>query len=121
MFKISVQKEFSAAHKLVGYPGVCRRIHGHNWKVRAVVATHQVDEIGIGVDFTMLDDILEQTVSRLDHQLINEIEPFDQINPTAEHLAKFIFDSIKDKLPKNVKPIAVEVAESDGFVVIYEP
>jgi len=121
MFKISVIKEFPAAHKLDGYPGVCHKIHGHNWKVRTVVATDRMDDIGIAVDFKILEDLLEKIIARFDHQMLNELKPFDRKNPTAENLALYIHDSIKDELPKGVKVAAVEVAESNNYVVTYEP
>ena len=121
MFKISVEKQFSAAHRLVGYQGVCNKTHGHNWKVRVVVTTEMLDDIGISVDFKILDDLLDQVIGRLDHQFLNEIEPFEVQNPTAENLAVYIFDSIKDKLPEGVQVAAVEVTESNGYAVTYEP
>ena len=121
MFKISVKKEFSAAHKLIGYPGVCRKIHGHNWKVQVNVATGSVDELGMGIDFKVIDDLLDEVIARLDHQFLNEVAPFDKKNQTDENLAGHFNESIQDKIADSVRVASVDIAESDNYVVTFEP
>ena len=119
MFVITVKTTFSAAHQLRRYPGNCKRIHGHNWTIKACVSTKDLDSIGIGFDFRNLKQALTEIVEQYDHQLINEIPPFDQLNPTSENLAQHIFYSLKKTLPPHVKVFSVEVVESENCSVTY--
>lgn len=95
IFTIKVQTEFSAAHALRGYVGDCARIHGHNWKIQAEVSAQALDNMGIGVDFKDLKAALKEVTNILDHQYINEISPFDTINPTAENMVAWMFEKLK--------------------------
>ncbi|MBD3290268.1 6-carboxytetrahydropterin synthase QueD [candidate division KSB1 bacterium] len=119
MYKISVKTDLAAAHQLVGYNGSCRRLHGHNWKIKVQIGTHQLDEVGIGYDFRKMKQLINSIVDNYDHQFLNEIPPFDTLNPTSENLARFIYDEIKNKLPQHIEIISVEVMESDRCSVIY--
>ena len=120
MFTLSVDTTISAAHRLRDYKGSCARIHGHNWKIRLEVQSDIIDEIGIVVDFTTLGQYLQQVTGQFDHQLMNEISPFDELNPTAENLAKYIYDQVKKLLPSHIKIKKVSVWETDHYVVTYE-
>ena len=119
MYKISVETKFAAAHKLLNYEGDCVRIHGHNWVIKAQIAVQKLDSIGIGYDFKKLKQHLNNVIKKFDHQLLNEIPPFDEINPSSENLANYIFHSLKDKLAPDIKMISVEVKESEKYSVIY--
>lgn len=83
--------EFSAAHVLHGYAGACNRIHGHNFKVELEVEARAVDDIGMAIDFTLLESIAASIAQELDHRLLNEIPPFNEVNPTAENLGAFFW------------------------------
>ena len=120
MFTISVQKKFSSAHKLIDYPGVCQRIHGHNWTVLMSVVTGKLDGMGMSIDFKILTDLLGKAVERLDHQFLNDIEPFTVKNPTAENIAVYIYEEIQEKLPSHIRLKTIEVAESEDCKVVYE-
>lgn len=119
MFKISVKTELSAAHQLIGYQGSCRRIHGHNWTIKVQVSTRELNDVGIGYDFREMKRLVKDIVNSYDHQFLNEIPPFNTINPTSENLAKIIFDKVKKKVPTHIEVISVEVMESDRCSVIY--
>lgn len=119
MYKISVKTNFSAAHKLMGYQGNCERTHGHNWTVKAQIATKELDSIGIGYDFRKLKRHLDEIIGKFDHQYLNEIPPFNQSNPTSENLANYIFLSLKNILPSESQVVSVEVKESEKCSVIY--
>ncbi len=95
MFEISVEKTFSSAHFLRNYRGKCENLHGHNWVVRLTVCSKKLDNSGMVFDFSELKLILEELLLKIDHKNINEIPPFDKINPSAENLAKYIFDRAK--------------------------
>ena len=120
MYKLSVESQFSAAHRLLQYPGACKRIHGHNWKVKTQVSAAELNELGMVIDLLEMQKLLDDCLMQFDHQMINDIEPFDRINPTSENLARYIFQQIKEKLPERIKMESVEVLETDGFSVIYE-
>jgi 6-pyruvoyltetrahydropterin/6-carboxytetrahydropterin synthase len=120
MYALSVEKIISTAHRLRDYDGPCERIHGHNWKIRMDVRAASLDEIGIAVDFVVLQDILDEVAGPFDHQLLNDIPPFDALNPTAENLVKYLYDKIKVLLPKGIDLKKVTVWETDNCLVSYE-
>jgi len=119
MFKLKVESRFSAAHHLVDYPGVCQRIHGHNYRVLLTVTAAQLDGQGMIVDLMVVKGILEKCIKQFDHDLINNVPPFDRQNPTMENLAKYIYDWMKKELQQKAKVIGVELWESDDFSVEY--
>lgn len=120
MYTLSVETMISTAHRLRDYEGPCARIHGHNWQIRLEVQSADIDDVGIVMDFTTLEKYLQQVISPFDHQLINDISPFDQLNPTAENLSKYIYDRIQTLLPSQIKIKKVSVWETERFMVSYE-
>ena len=120
MFKISATATFAAAHRLWGYEGACENLHGHNWTVKATVGTAELNKIGLAYDFRSLKENLKEIIDCYDHRFLNEIPPFDKINATSENLAKFIYEALAQKLPKPIKPVSVEVGESEKYTAIYE-
>jgi 6-pyruvoyltetrahydropterin/6-carboxytetrahydropterin synthase len=95
MFEVSVTQDFSAAHKLNNYEGPCSNIHGHTWKVKVSVCSNNLNKSGMVIDFKDLKFALLTIINRYDHGYINEISPFDKINPTAEHIARVIYQELK--------------------------
>ena len=120
MYKLSVNKYIAAAHQLNEYDGPCARIHGHNWKFQIDVLAEQLDKTGITVDFNDLEKWLWQIIGPFDHQLINTVTPFDQINPTAENLVKYTFEEMKKRLPADVTLLRVSAWETENCMVAYE-
>lgn len=95
MYTLKVEGAFEAAHKIKEYPGKCARLHGHNWVVEAVVKGRELDELGMLVDFKIIKKALNETLERFDHRYLNELEPFASgVNPTAENLARIIFEEL---------------------------
>jgi len=119
MYKLNVETEFSAAHRLPEYPGVCKRVHGHNWRIRATVGAKKLEANGMAIDLVDVRELLETCVQPLDHQVLNEVPPFDQQHPTSENLARYIYDWLKKELPTPVQVIQVEVFETEKFSVTY--
>ncbi len=122
MYEISVEKHFDAAHFLRGYRGKCEAMHGHRYRVVARIRADKLDDIGLAYDFTELKRHLNDILSRFDHTCLNDITPFDRINPSAENIADTIYDELKDKL--TAEPIiltAVEAWESPQTGVTYSP
>jgi 6-pyruvoyltetrahydropterin/6-carboxytetrahydropterin synthase len=121
MYVVTVEDSFSSAHSLRGYEGKCENLHGHNWKVVVSIKGEKLNNIGILIDFKDIKSILKSVLSELDHKFLNDIPPFDKINPSAENISFFIFSKIKEKLPNNLKIQKVEVWESaNSFATYYE-
>lgn len=119
MYRIFIETTFAASHQLHGYDGPCKALHGHTWKVRVDIHTDQVDDIGISFDFKALKTITHEVIDRFDHQHINAVPPFDKLNPTAEHLSRYIHDEIKKLLPEHVKISMVTLWESENYAISY--
>jgi 6-pyruvoyltetrahydropterin/6-carboxytetrahydropterin synthase len=101
MFEVSVEETFAAGHALRGYRGKCENVHGHNYKVRVTLAGEELGSIGLLYDFKDLKDAIHSTVRKLDHQFLNDIAPFDALNPSAENLAKYFYEEITRLLAEN--------------------
>ena len=88
-----VMKEitFDAAHQLRGYDGNCANLHGHQWRVQVIAEGPVCANTGMVIDFKALKQIMKEEIEdRYDHKYINEVSPFDKINPTAENIAGVI-------------------------------
>jgi len=92
MFEVTVEDSFAAGHYLRNYRGKCENPHGHNYKVRVTLAGKELDKAGLLLDFKDLREVMRQVIDRLDHQMLNNIEPFKELNPSAENLAKYLYD-----------------------------
>ncbi len=97
IYTVSTEIRFSAAHSLREYGGDCERMHGHNWVARVYYEFERLDELGLTVDYRALKTRREQAVlPRLDHRHLNEVPPFDRMNPTSENIAAHIFALCRD-------------------------
>jgi 6-pyruvoyltetrahydropterin/6-carboxytetrahydropterin synthase len=120
MFELTVETTFSAAHQLKGYMGKCERLHGHNWKVQVHVIAEKLNEIDIAMDFHDLKRLTNEVVSTLDHTILNEIFPFTEKNPSSENIAKWVYDSLRKKIPEQtIQLSAVTVWESEDASATY--
>lgn len=123
MFEITVASYIDAAHFLRGYQGKCANIHGHSWRIEVTLSGKTLNEIGLLVDFSDIKRIVKEAADLFDHKLINDIEPFDSINPSSENLAKYFFEKIKKSLSiyRGINVVKVLVSESrDTSAVYYE-
>jgi len=119
-FTLSVEVEFAAAHQLRGYEGNCARMHGHNWKVIVEMTGQQLDDVGMLIDFKTMKHAAREAARRLDHYYLNDIPPFDEINPTAENIAVWFFDELSETLDRpNARVSGVTVWENDRSAVTY--
>jgi 6-pyruvoyltetrahydropterin/6-carboxytetrahydropterin synthase len=119
-YTLKVITGFASAHSLRGYPGECRRLHGHNWKVEVEVSASGLDELGMGIDFKDIKQAAREIAGRLDHQYLNDIEPFDTLNPTAENLAAWFFRELSQRLDnERVRVVAVTLWETERACVRY--
>lgn len=118
MFEVSVTLEFSAAHRLPDYPGPCSNIHGHTWQVSISVIGQSLNQSGMIMDFRDLKDALSNVINSYDHQLINEIPPFDKTTPTAENIAREIYRQLRSGYPE-INLSNVKVWESHSSCATY--
>ena len=116
MFEIAVEKTFAAGHALRGYKGKCENVHGHNYKVRVTLAGERLDSIGLLCDFVDVKRIIEGLIERLDHRFLNDLPPFDTVNPSAENLAQYFYREIERRLGESPPAVPVRV----GAVTIWE-
>lgn len=120
MYEILIKGDFSSAHNLVGYKGKCEELHGHSWKVEARFEKDTLDEIGISVDFTLLKAKLKIILKKLDHTYLNKIEVFKKKNPSAENIARFIYQKLKASIKeKGLILKSVSVWESETASATY--
>lgn len=120
-YTLKVTTDFAAAHSLRGYPGDCRRLHGHNWKVEVEVIATSLDECGMGIDFKAIKEATRTVIRELDHYHLNEIPPFDKINPTAENIAAYLFQGISRILDgERVRVGSVTLWETERACVRYQ-
>lgn len=119
MYEVRIESGFAAAHRLTHYHGKCERLHGHNYKVRVWACGDTLDSGGMLVDFGVLKSALAEVVNLLDHSDLNEIGEFEG-DPSAERIARFIFDRIASANP-DIPLASVEVFESDSSMARYSP
>jgi 6-pyruvoyltetrahydropterin/6-carboxytetrahydropterin synthase len=118
MFELSVQGSFSAAHA-IAIKGQREPLHGHDWRVVATIRGPVLDSDGLLCDFHELERGLATVIRPLQNTNLNVTPPFDDVNPTAEHVAKHIAEHLTRLLPAGVESIAVAVTEAPGCTATY--
>jgi 6-pyruvoyltetrahydropterin/6-carboxytetrahydropterin synthase len=122
MYQVSIEQHFDAAHFLRGYRGKCEALHGHRFRVVVRVKASEVDDIGLAYDFVDLKRHLGDILSRFDHTCLNDVPPFDKVNPSSENIAATIYKELQSKLAGAPVSLAcVEVWESPQSGVAYSP
>jgi 6-pyruvoyltetrahydropterin/6-carboxytetrahydropterin synthase len=122
MYEITVEKHFEAAHYLRGYQGKCENMHGHRYRIVVKVKADKLNDIGLAYDFTDLKRHLNGILERFDHTCLNDIVPFDKMNPSAENIASTIYNELKEKLSADpITLTSVEAWESPEQGVTYHP
>jgi 6-pyruvoyltetrahydropterin/6-carboxytetrahydropterin synthase len=123
MYDLKISSGFSSAHALRGYNGKCENVHGHNWRIELVVSSGVLNEIGLVVDFKLLKRYLNEVMEMLDHKFINETEFFKEANPSAENIARYIYEEFENKIKLNeiinVAVKRVDVYETDSSMASY--
>jgi 6-pyruvoyltetrahydropterin/6-carboxytetrahydropterin synthase len=99
MYTVSVQAHYDAAHFLRNYEGKCERLHGHRYVVEVALQTEELDQSGIAFDFVHVKRHLRELADRLDHELLNEVPPFDEVETSAENQARYFFEELERRLP----------------------
>lgn len=119
-YTLKVVTDFAASHSLRNYEGACQRLHGHNWKIEVEVKASKLNEVGMAVDFKAIKNATKEVINGLDHYHLNDIAPFDKINPTAENIAGFLYQEISTIINnEHVSVSAVTVWETDRACARY--
>ncbi len=112
-YALTVRDSFAAAHRLREYEGNCERLHGHNWRVEVTVESRELDERGIALDFRAIKAHLAELLARFDHKYLNDVPPFDGMNPSSENLARHLFEELQRVIPPPAGVARVAVWESE--------
>jgi 6-pyruvoyltetrahydropterin/6-carboxytetrahydropterin synthase len=119
-YNLKVVSDFASAHTLRDYPGDCSRMHGHNWKVEVEVEADALDTVGMGIDFKAIKQAARELTDTLDHRYLNDIPPFDTVNPTAENIAAHLYRGLGERLnSEHVRVRAVTLWETERACVRY--
>lgn len=124
MFEVAVEQTFAAGHALRNYKGSCENVHGHNFKVQVTLQGERLDDTGMLVDFLDVKNSMRDVISRLDHQFLNEVAPFDVKNPSAENIAEYFYEQMTRSLAANPVPVQireVKVWETEIQSASYKP
>jgi 6-pyruvoyltetrahydropterin/6-carboxytetrahydropterin synthase len=121
MFQLQVEGEFCAAHAIM-IAGAREPLHGHNWRVTAVVEGSTLDSDGLLCDFHTVKAVLDEIIAPFHNRNLNEVDPFTRLNPTAELVARHIADALAGRLDEALAPHArvhsVRVTESIGCAAV---
>ncbi len=120
MYELSVKRRFRASHAIV-QDGDREPTHSHDWHVRLVVSGRRIDADGLLCDFHWLQQRLDAALAPLADCDLNRVAPFDEINPTAEHLARHLAEAVAAVLPAGLAVASVSVTEAPGCTATYRP
>ncbi len=122
MYELAVESRFSAAHAIV-IRGTREPLHGHDWHVTATIVGQTLDADGMLCDFHALQGALKAITERFDTANLNETRPFDEVNPSAEHVARHIAERLQAALggvlPDGVRVASVCVTEAPGCTATF--
>ncbi|MGD9950805.1 MAG: 6-carboxytetrahydropterin synthase QueD [Desulfobulbus sp.] len=117
---VFIKTHFSGGHHLRAYHGNCENPHGHNWKVKVTVRADRLDKLGMGIDFKELKKTVNGVVDELDHRDLNQHPAFQEINPSSEHIAIYLFKTLQPLLQtESYGLLCIEIRETDSSGVIY--
>lgn len=122
MYEVTIIKSFSAAHLLAEIGGKCEELHGHNFKVEVTASAEGLNSNGLLIDFRFLKKILGDILEDIDHKYLNSLTSFSGINPSAENIARYIFEKMEEKVKSSgVNMVRVKIWESENAAVTYRP
>ena len=120
MYEVTIIKSFSSAHLLAQIGGKCEELHGHNFKVEVTVSAPDLKEMGLLIDFRVVKKWLSEILDQMDHKHLNELPFFSGINPSAENIAKYIYDEMELKVKTSGVNVArIKIWESENAAVTY--
>ena len=120
MYELKITSQFAAAHQLREIRGGCENLHGHNWKIEVSVTGGELGKDGLLIDFRLIKSETKKIIDELDHKFLNELAPFENIEPSSENISRHIFESISRKLKiQGVEVSKVTAWESDSACASY--
>jgi len=121
-YELMIKTDFAAAHQLRGYPGDCARLHGHNWHVELYVECAELDELGLAVDYKIMKRELKEALAGWDHYNLNDIAPFDTINPSSENVSRVLYEEMSRRLDDGrLRVSRIVIGETCTAKVTYWP
>ena len=121
MFEVTIEQTFAAGHALRNYKGKCENVHGHNYRCQVTMEGDDLDHVGLLIDFVELKKAVGSVIDRMDHQWLNDYPPFNVLNPSAENIAKYIYDEVANVIAAGpgVKLGSVKLWETDTSFATY--
>jgi len=120
LYELKIISHLAAAHQLREFSGKCERLHGHNWKIEVYVSGEKLGKEGLLIDFRLIKEATEKVLHELDHRFLNELEPFKNINPSSENIARYIYESLGlDLNGEGVRVSKVSAWESHSACATY--
>jgi 6-pyruvoyltetrahydropterin/6-carboxytetrahydropterin synthase len=120
VYEVTVETSFSASHQLRNLKGDFEALHGHNFRVEASVVSPELDGLGLVLDFLELEAILKKIIGPYDHRHMNDLAPFDELNPSTENMARLFFEKLQEKLaPRGLEVRRVRIWEAPTFSASY--
>ena len=98
MYLINVRAHYDSAHFLRSYHGKCEKLHGHRYEVEAGLAFEELGEGGMAYDFTDAKRHLRAVADSLDHENLNDLPQFREVETSAENQARWIFEELRARL-----------------------
>ena len=122
MFELKVVSHFAAAHPLAMVAEKCENLHGHNWKIEVYVSGERLNDAGVVMDFGEIKRNLSEIMATLDHKFLNDLDVFQNGNPSSENIAKYIAESMQEKIKDpSVRISRVTSWESEDASATYFP
>ena len=120
MYELKVVTKFAAAHQLTMVGSKCENMHGHNWKIEVYVIGQKLDDGGVVMDFGEIKKHVAEIMSMLDHKYLNELEFFQQSQPSSENIACLVAGKLQQRIDNpSVRISRVTAWESDDASATY--
>jgi 6-pyruvoyltetrahydropterin/6-carboxytetrahydropterin synthase len=119
MFIISVERHFRASHQLVLPGGSKEPVHEHDWVVTVDLSSEKLNNMGVVMDFQTLQVMIDKITAGFSNKALENIDYFQQNNPSAENVAKYIYEKLRIGLPDGIKLLNVRVVEEPGCSATY--
>ncbi len=120
MYELKVVTKFAAAHQLTMVGSKCENLHGHNWKVEVYVTGEKLDKGGVVMDFGEIKKHVAEIMSMLDHKYLNELDYFQQSQPSSENIAYFVATELQKRIDNQAVSVSrVTAWESDDAGATY--
>jgi 6-pyruvoyltetrahydropterin/6-carboxytetrahydropterin synthase len=120
MHQLTIQHVFSAAHAIT-IRGEREPIHGHDWHTTVVICAETLDEDGLVCDFHAVEEILRGVCGPFHNRSLNDTPPFDTLNPTAEHVARYVAEELAARLDEALPVVRAPLVRVERVSVTEAP